>query len=127
MAAAGDNAVTDGVDDGKAHVDFPASSPWVLACGGTRLTASDSRLISEVVWNDTEKHSGGTGGGISDVFALPEWQSSAKLPIGTNRHRRRGIPDVAAHASPLSGYEILVHGQQMVVGGTTGVVPLWGD
>ena len=59
VCAAGENGVTDGVIDGKAHVDFPASSPWVLAVGGTRLTASDGEVVSEVVWND-----GGSGTGV---------------------------------------------------------------
>src|SRR5215469_6843146 len=38
--AAGDNGSSDGVNDGNAHVDFPASSPNALACGGTRLESS---------------------------------------------------------------------------------------
>jgi hypothetical protein len=124
VVAAGDNAITDGVNDGKAHVDFPASSPWVLACGGTHLTSSNGRLISEVVWNDIKQRSG-TGGGISNFFDLPDWQSSAEVPVGKDGHPGRGIPDVAANASPSSGYEILVDGQLFVVGGTTGAVPLW--
>ena len=45
VCAAGDNGVTDGVDDHQAHVNFPASSPWVLACGGTQLTTRNGKTI----------------------------------------------------------------------------------
>ena len=122
VCAAGDNGVTDGVIDGKAHVDFPASSPWVLACGGTRLTVSASKVVSEVVWNDGTS---GTGGGISSVFPLPDWQSRANVPTGEDGHQGRGIPDVAANASPETGYSIYAHGHSIVVGGTAAATPLW--
>jgi kumamolisin len=118
--AAGDNGSSDGVNDGQNHVDFPASSPHVLACGGTRLTASGTTIKSEVVWNDGA-NGGATGGGVSAVFALPSWQANAKVPGGM----MRGVPDVAGDASPNSGYNVLVDGQQEVVGGTSSVAPLW--
>src|SRR5206468_11252411 len=51
-AAAGDNGSGDGEDDGEDHVDFPASSPSVLACGGTSLHASDGMVGTETVWNN---------------------------------------------------------------------------
>jgi len=122
VCAAGDGGVADGLDDGKAHVDFPASSPWVLACGGTRLIASGNEIRSEVVWNDGTS---GTGGGVSDVFPLPQWQSAINVPARRNGKRGRGIPDVAAHASPEPGYSTFVHGKSIVLGGTTAVAPLW--
>lgn len=118
--AAGDRGSSDGVNDGQNHVDFPASSPHVLACGGTRLTASGTKIESETVWNDGAT-GGATGGGVSAVFALPRWQANAGVPGGT----MRGVPDVAGDASPKSGYNILVDGQQAVVGGTSAVAPLW--
>ena len=37
--------------DGEAHVDFPASSPFALACGGTRLLVNDNAIIHESIWN----------------------------------------------------------------------------
>ena len=74
--AAGDNGSSDGVDDGQAHVDFPASSPNVLACGGTRLNANLTQISSEVVWN--EPNEGATGGGISDSFPLPTYQDERR-------------------------------------------------
>jgi len=124
VCAAGDGGVTDGVDDGKAHVDFPASSPWVLSCGGTRVTAKNKSISSEVVWNDGSA-GGATGGGVSQVFPLPDWQSQVGVPSLEGGHKGRGVPDVAAHASPHLGYLLTVHGQRLVVGGTSAVVPLW--
>jgi kumamolisin len=122
VCAAGDGGVTDGVIDGKQHVDFPASSPWVLACGGTLLTVSKQGIRTEVVWNDGTS---GTGGGVSSVFSLPEWQSQAGVPADQEGHRGRGIPDVAANASPQSGYSIYAHGNPVVIGGTAAATPLW--
>lgn len=116
--AAGDNGSSDGVSDGQNHVDFPASSPHVLACGGTSLIGSGTTIESETVWNDGSD-GGATGGGYSTVFALPSWQS------GKVTGSFRGVPDVAGDADPESGYNILVDGQQEVVGGTSAVAPLW--
>ena len=119
--ASGDNGSSDGVSDGQNHVDFPASSPHVLACGGTELIGSGSKITEEVVWDDLSSQGGGaTGGGYSAVFPLPSWQSGAGV-TGSGR----GVPDVAGNASPESGYNILVDGQQEVVGGTSAVAPLW--
>jgi kumamolisin len=117
--AAGDNGSSDGVSGGGNHVDFPASSPHVLACGGTELIGSGTKITSEVVWNDGSQ-GGATGGGYSTVFPLPSWQTSAGVS-GSGR----GVPDVAGDAAPESGYNILVDGQQEVVGGTSAVAPLW--
>ena len=126
LVAAGDSGSSDGETDGLAHVDFPASSPHVLACGGTTLAASGATIESEVVWNDGSE-GGATGGGISDVFALPAWQQNAKVPPSVNAGGRvgRGVPDVAGDADPETGYDILVDGSSGVVGGTSAVAPLW--
>ncbi len=117
--ACGDNGSSDGVSGGGNHVDFPASSPHVLACGGTELIGSGTAIASETVWNDGSQ-GGATGGGYSTVFPLPSWQTSAGIS-GSGR----GVPDVAGDAAPASGYNILVDGQQEVVGGTSAVAPLW--
>jgi kumamolisin len=124
--AAGDNGSSDGVTDGLAHVDFPASSPHVLACGGTSLSASGTTISSETVWNDGAS-GGASGGGISDSFALPAWQQNAGVPPSANAgaHVGRGVPDVAGDADPQTGYDTLVDGQSGVVGGTSAVAPLW--
>jgi kumamolisin len=123
--AAGDNGSTDGVTDGANHVDFPASSPHVLACGGTRLQGSGSSISSEVVWNELTNNEGATGGGVSNVFPLPTWQSSAKVPKPTASGGGRGVPDVSGDADPSTGYVIRVDGSNMVIGGTSAVAPLW--
>jgi kumamolisin len=117
-AATGDNGSSDGVNDGKNHVDFPASCPYVLAAGGTRLVSANGVITGETVWNDGAQ-GGATGGGYSKVFTRPAWQASDVT------QPNRGVPDVAANADPDTGYNILVDGQQMVVGGTSPVAPLW--
>jgi len=124
-AASGDNGATDGVTDGQDHVDFPASSPSVLGCGGTLLEASGNKITEEDVWNDSSSGGGATGGGVSEFFAKPSWQASANVPAAPNKFVGRGVPDVAGDADPDSGYEIVVDGQQEVVGGTSAVAPLW--
>lgn len=125
--AAGDDGSTDGVTDGLNHVDFPASSPNVLACGGTKLVASGNSITSESVWNELANNEGATGGGVSDVFPLPSYQSNAGVPPSANpgAHVGRGVPDVAGDADPTTGYDTLVDGQSGVIGGTSAVAPLW--
>jgi kumamolisin len=91
--ASGDNGSGDGAGDGKAHADFPASSPNVLACGGTELVVdSAGRRVSEVTW-DINDQSSATGGGVSAMFP------------------GRNVPDVAGNASPNSGFQIRVDGR----------------
>ena len=125
--AAGDDGSTDGVNDGLQHVDFPASSPNVLACGGTRLIGSGTTISSETVWNELNSNEGATGGGISDVFPLPSYQSAAGVPPSANPGGKvgRGVPDVSGDADPTTGYVTLVDGQSGVIGGTSAVAPLW--
>ena len=124
--ASGDNGSTDGVSDGRLHVDFPGSSPYALACGGTRLEGSGSTIKKELVWNEGVR-GGATGGGVSDVFALPKWQANAKIPASANPGGRigRGVPDVGGDADPVTGYQVLVDGKQFTIGGTSAVAPLW--
>ena len=120
--ASGDNGSSDGGTGN--NVDFPASSPHVLACGGTRLEGSGTTIKSEIVWND-QPNGGASGGGVSTAFALPTWQSNAGVPAPPAAGGGRGVPDVSGDASPESGYNVLVDGAQQVVGGTSAVAPLW--
>lgn len=123
FAASGDNLSSDGVNDGKGHVDFPASSPWAIGCGGTAITVTGAAIDRETVWNDGDS---GTGGGISDLFETPSFQQNANLPPSVNDGKiRRGVPDVAGDAAPGTGYQIMVNGKTQVVGGTSAVAPLW--
>ncbi len=124
--ASGDNGSDDGVGDGLDHVDFPASSPYSLACGGTSLQISGSSISSEVVWNDGAS-GGATGGGVSGTFTLPSYQANAGVPPGTNPRgfKGRGVPDVSGDADPATGYNVTVDGSSFAVGGTSAVAPLW--
>jgi kumamolisin len=109
--------------DGKPHADFPSSSPFALACGGTTLAVANGSITSEVVWN--EGASGGAGGGgVSNVFALPSYQANADVPKAPNGSAGRGLPDVAGNADPETGYKIFLAGTQQVIGGTSAVAPL---
>jgi kumamolisin len=121
--ASGDNGSSDGVKTGE-HVDFPASSPHVLGCGGTRLYASGTKIAEEIVWND-QPQGGASGGGVSAAFALPAWQANANVPKASTSAGGRGVPDVAGDASPESGYNVTFDGEDEVVGGTSAVAPLW--
>jgi len=124
--ASGDNGSSDGVTDGRQHVDFPSSSPYVLACGGTHIASAGTSLSSEVVWNGGAS-AGATGGGVSEFFPLPAYQQSSKVPVSVNpgNFKGRGVPDVAGDADPSSGYQIRVDGRDAVFGGTSAVAPLW--
>jgi kumamolisin len=123
--AAGDNGSSDGASGD--NVDFPASSPYALACGGTSVQASNNSITSETVWNDGAQ-GGSTGGGISSFFALPPYQEglSAALTAGGARTlANRGVPDVAGDADENTGYDVRVDGSDTVIGGTSAVAPLW--
>jgi kumamolisin len=121
--------------EGAANVSFPASSPFALACGGTTI-----RGTHEVSWNNPrwKRSAMASGGGVSGYFARPSWQAGCNVP----RHRAlgkawlrddadpalwvgRGVPDVAANADALSGYELYVGGRRAIGGGTSAAAPLW--
>jgi kumamolisin len=123
LTAAGDGGAADGVNDGQPHVDFPAASPWVLAVGGTQITVSGNTITSEVAWNDGI--GGATGGGVSGIFPPPDWQTGVNVPGGKDGRKGRAIPDVAANASPTSGYAVYIDGKNTVVGGTAATAPFW--
>src|SRR5208337_594542 len=114
-----------GVNDGKNHVDFPASSSFVLGCGGTTLQASNGQIVNEETWNNQPAGGGATGGGVSDVFPLPAWQDGFDVPVPSVQAGGRGVPDVSGDADPSTGYNILVDGESAVFGGTSAVAPLW--
>jgi kumamolisin len=134
--ASGDNGSSDNASSTSGvAVDFPASSPYALACGGTELigNTSTSTITSEVVWNEASNNEGAGGGGVSTVFARPSWQANAGVPasaaggtgIGSTGTPGRGVPDVAGNADPVTGYQVIVDGQAEPIGGTSAVAPLW--
>ena len=124
----GDDGSEAQLQDGRAHVNFPATSPFVLAVGGTTLHARSSsqggQAINEVVWNDGP--GSGTGGGVSDITPVPSWQTG-KVPksINPGHFDGRAIPDVAANADPATGYLVMSGGKMQIVGGTSASAPLW--
>ncbi|HEY5370229.1 MAG TPA: S53 family peptidase [Hanamia sp.] len=121
--AAGDSGSRDGETDGKVHVDFPSSSPYALACGGTSLQVSNNKISLETVWNNSSDSA--SGGGVSGYFPLADYQAKANVPLEIDtKFNGRGLPDVAANADPNTGYNVLVDGQQLVIGGTSAVAPL---
>jgi kumamolisin len=126
FVAAGDHLAIDGIADGKVHVDYPASSPWAIGCGGTTVDTTGNAINSEVVWNEGA-NGWGTGGGISDKFqTVPTFQQGANLPANVSTGLKgRGVPDVAGDASGASGYLLVLHGQTAQFGGTSAVAPLW--
>ncbi len=87
--ASGDTGSESKVGDGKAHVQYPGSDPWVLSCGGTTIGNVIGTSFDEWVWNDG---SGATGGGISAIFPLPSYQVDAGVPGSVNDgHHGRGV------------------------------------
>jgi hypothetical protein len=125
--------------DTTAFVTFPASDPWALAVGGTTIGDVVGSSFDEYVWNDTFNitgfyPSGATGGGVSAFFAKPSYQNGAGVPpsINPGGFVGRGLPDVAANASPNSGYPLnladaAAQGLQNPVpmSGTSASTPLW--
>ncbi|HUO11182.1 MAG TPA: S53 family peptidase [Caulobacteraceae bacterium] len=127
--AAGDDGSDDQVGDGQAHVNFPASSPYVLAVGGTALVKSASGT-TEKVWFDGDglraDGGGSTGGGVSAVFPKPTWQAEIDIPsVNPGAIAGRIIPDVSADAAGSTGYFMVSSGQPQVSGGTSAATPLW--
>jgi len=127
--SSGDNGSTDGDPDGNPHLDFPASSPNVLGCGGTKLESSNGVRTSETVWNDDEAGggvNGASGGGFSTIFPIPDYQQTAGIPSPNNM---RGVPDVSGLADPETGVQVAdVRGnldKSLPVGGTSATAPLW--
>lgn len=142
--AAGDNGSSDlpkydengNLDrDNKPHVDFPASSPFALACGGTTLVGNGSTISSEVVWNegdpatptDSNRPTGSGGGGVSNIFAKPSYQASVQVPKSPQGKTGRGVPDVAGNADSATGYlcKLAQISKLVPIGGTSAVAPLW--
>jgi kumamolisin len=123
--ASGDDGSDDQAQDGKAHVDFPSSSPFVLCVGGTMLSKKNG---SEIVWKEGDglRKDGAGGGGVSGVFPRPSWQKSITISsVNPGAIQGRVVPDVAANAAGSTGYLTVANGSAGVVGGTSAAAPLW--
>jgi subtilase family serine protease len=128
-------------------VYYPASDPWVTACGGTTIGNVSGDYAKQVgpFWelgtvplSFDEVGWSGSGGGISDDFPPPVWQTWAGLPpsvvsgtppvgLPPAGHSGRGVPDIAGNADPDSGYVLIYQGVQTPGswGGTSAVAPLY--
>ncbi|NIF42729.1 peptidase S53 [Burkholderia sp. Tr-862] len=97
-------------------VQYPATSPYVVAVGGTSLyTNGNGSYAGETAWD-------GSGGGISGIEPIPSWQSN--VPALKGRFFR-GMPDIAFDADPYSGAQVVVGGQLEIIGGTSLSAPLF--
>jgi kumamolisin len=130
--SSGDDGAGDLVPDHKAHVDFPASSPFVLSVGGTMLTNSGG-TPTEATWNEppgqrfignTATGGGSSGGGVSTVFQRPTWQNVSVTSLNAGSIDGRVVPDVAALAGPPL-YDLFFAGHPAPNGGTSASTPVW--
>ncbi|MFJ2990316.1 protease pro-enzyme activation domain-containing protein [Collimonas sp. NPDC087041] len=127
-----------GVPKNKSTYDVsePASSPYVIAVGGTTLYTTSGAYSSETVWNeglsaigvydangdsDPTKRLWATGGGYSKYEAAPSYQSGVIAAGKTTR----GLPDIAFDAASASGATIYYNGQTGTVGGTSLAAPIF--
>ncbi|MDQ2758863.1 MAG: protease pro-enzyme activation domain-containing protein [Actinomycetota bacterium] len=149
VAAAGDGGAEDcsdqsGAPIGGPAVDDPASQPFVTGVGGTTLH-TPGPPPNETVWNEAARTppAGAGGGGISALWPMLSYQSSAPAslhvvnaassaaPCGSRTTLCREVPDVSADADPFTGYLIYFTGTGTgvrgwtPVGGTSGAEPLW--
>jgi kumamolisin len=128
-ASTGDRGTDSHVADHKAHVQYPASDPWVLAVGGTTIGNVNGKSFDEYVWNDPDGGNWGTtGGGVSARFPVPSYQAHITVPASLNdpTFRGRGLPDVAGNANEHSGYSgIVVGGIARNGAGTSASAPQW--
>ena len=111
-------------------INFPASSPWVTAVGGTSLFADPAgKYQFEIVWNNT--NGGGGGGGVSQQFSEPPYQYSLSASVQSELNNYRGIPDLSYNADPNTS--ILVYLSFLgpanagfyFIGGTSEGSPQW--
>jgi len=112
---------------GDLSVSFPASDPWAVAVGGTKLSVDgQGNRTDEVAWSEFPnifkcKNSWGTGGGNSSLFHRPDWQKATGVNNSHSQNDRQ-LPDVAAVADNLAVY---FQGQWGAVGGTSAAAPIW--
>jgi kumamolisin len=127
--AAGDDGSSDADLDGHAHVDFPSSSPYVLAVGGTTIPTKGGSQ-PDIVWKEGDglraDNGGSTGGGVSSVFARPTWQEGITISsVNPGAIAGRCVQDIAANADwNASPYLLVVDGKAQGNGGTSAATPL---
>jgi kumamolisin len=124
VVASGDHGARDETTEERLQVSFPSSSPWVLSVGATRLVNDGGSGPLEAVWNDSS-YNGASGGGVSEIFDRPRWQSNIRVPHSLTGRPGRGVPDVAINADPESGYILYVQGHAVQLGGTSVSASMW--
>lgn len=129
ICSSGDLGSSGKVDQTGLNVQLPASSPYILAVGGTQTDVVDNKILHEDVWKQEQEMSGqkvnfSSGGGFSDFYPMPQFQKSV-LPITFKKKKKRGIPDVAANASTTPGIILNVSNTIQVSMGTSASTPLW--
>lgn len=128
LVSSGDSGAMFSPNTTNAEASYPATDPWVTACGGTVIGDINGSNFDEYIWNDTWPHggSGATGGGVSARFPIPSYQNGFPIPKQINTGQPgRGTPDIAGNASPVSGYPQSQAGQQSGGGGTSAVAPFY--
>jgi kumamolisin len=124
--SSGDEGAMNGATDGNPVVNFPASSPHVLSCGGSTVHWARGESLREAAWNCVlHGMHGATGGGVSRKFGAPTWQKARGVPLGPTGRKGRGVPDVAGPADPHHGCAIVAGGECCGSAGTSAVAPLW--
>jgi subtilase family serine protease len=140
FVAAGDFGSTDCEDEetknSLLNVDYPGSDPFATDVGGTRMENPTSPSPTDLLWNEAP-HWGAGGGGISEKFAMPDYQANAAPSLGVLSTLSSGkdcaaaagycrqVPDVSADASQETGYVIYTEGHWNINGGTSAAAPLW--
>ncbi len=127
LCSAGDYGSATTLHDGQLWVDYPASSPLAIGCGGTTLSSVRDTILDETVWNTFSNFGQATGGGFSKIFPRPDWQLPSVVPFTprVGGGEGRGVPDMAGNANPSTGYLLQVHGRTTVIGGTSAIAPLF--
>ena len=127
LSSSGDNGATDYSNlpatklSPTATTSFPADEPWVTSVGGTSMIRNGT-TIQEKVWNS---NGGSSGGGFSDFFTEPSFQKTLPASVQSQLKNRRGVPDVAGDADPLTGMAFYQDGAWSLAGGTSASAPLW--
>ncbi|MGO9752931.1 MAG: S8 family serine peptidase [Solirubrobacteraceae bacterium] len=110
--------------DHRLSVEWPASSPGVIAVGGTSLSVSaGGAYVGETSWEDPLEQAGG-GGGLSAYFARPAWQSAPGVESRFSDGKRQ-LPDVSADADVATGWATYTAGSAGETGGTSAAAPFW--
>jgi kumamolisin len=123
FAAAGDAGAYS--DQSSLSVIDPASQPFVVAVGGTRLYSNGGSYRSETTWNNGSPSQGAGGGGVSSLWVQPSWQSGVISSATRGSASMRNVPDVALNSDPMTGYAIYYAGRWTNIGGTSAAAPLW--